>query len=279
MSQLLMHPKTQDLVNRVIQHPPHALLIAGAEGSGKSAMSDKIANNVLNTDNLAGHAYVKMLDASAGEGIAQVREIRKFLSLKTTGQSVIRRIVIIENADSLGADAQNALLKILEEPPIDTMIILTAGHAHQLLSTIRSRVHALKILPLGKNYCLSLETHTTEELTRAYALSNGRAGEFVALLGEGAEHPIVESVAMAKSFLGQKPYERLSQVDILAKDKEQTKKLLVGLEKCLHATMTTANHNNLATLHCKLECVSVGKKSFENNTNTKLLLTSLAINL
>lgn len=275
-----MHPKTLDSVEKVTEHPPHALLLAGAEGSGKSTLSENIAKNVLNTDNIASHSYVKMLDASvAGEGIAQVREIRKFLSLKTTGQSAIRRVVIIENADSLGADAQNALLKILEEPPIDTMIILTAGHAHQLLSTIRSRVHTLKILPLGKDYCLSLGTHSVEELARAYALSNGRAGEFVALLGAGTEHPVVESVAMAKSFLGQNPYERLSQVDALAKDKEQAKKLLVGLEKCLHAAMTTAKQNNLATLHSKLECVSLGKKSFENSANTKLLLTSLAINL
>lgn len=279
MSDLFLHPKTETLVSRIIEYPPHAILIAGTQGSGKSTLAEHIVTSVLVVNDMASHPYVKMLDAQAGEGIAQVREIRKFISLKTTGQSTIRRVVVIENADSLGTDAQNALLKILEEPPADTMVVLTAGHAHQLLSTIRSRVQILKILPLSKDFCLSLKTHSKDELARAYALSNGRAGEFIALLGEGSDHAMVESVALAKTFLSQQQYERLSNVESLSKDKDQAKKLLVGLEKCLHAAMRTAGNDSVATLHSKLVCVSGGLKSFENSANTKLLLTSLAISL
>lgn len=279
MIKLLMHPKTATLVEDVVRQPPHALMITGAEGSGKSSLARHIANRLLDTKELEEHPFVKLLDARSGEGITQVRDIRKFLSLKTTGRSAVRRAVLIENADALGADAQNAMLKILEEPPADTVLILTAVHSQHVLATIRSRVRTLQVLPLTKSLCMQVKTYPADAVKSAYALSNGRAGSFIALLKTGSGHSLVEAVSMAKQFLAQKPYERFGQVDELAKDKTRTRNLLVGLEKCLHAAMLSTSDHSIASVHAKLQYVTHAIKAFDKNANTKLLLTSLSINL
>jgi len=73
----------------------------------------------------------------ADHGIDAVREARAFLSLRSfTGG---RRVVIFDDAHALTEEAQNALLKILEEPNPSGLLILVTAHPDALLETIRSR--------------------------------------------------------------------------------------------------------------------------------------------
>lgn len=276
---LLLHPSTQASVTSFIKHPAHAVLILGHAGAGKSTLANDLSGKILQTSDISNHPYVKLLDASEGEGIAQVREIRKFLGLKTTGSNRIRRVVIVENVDHLGGDAQNALLKTLEEPPQDSVIILTASQKGLVLDTILSRVHLLKILPLTEEVCLGYKGFSVEELKKAYALSGGLAGSFLALLDSGNDHPIVSSVETAKTFLAQSTLERLSSIETYSKDRDQARQLLSGLEMCLHAALKNAKQSSLQTLHQKLEFTVKARQSLEHSVNTKLLLTTLSVNL
>ena len=191
----------------------------------------------------------------------------------------MRRVVIIENSDQLGHEAQNALLKTLEEPPSDTVIILTASQQSHLLQTIRSRVRVLTVLPLQKDTCLELEGYTALDLNKAYALSGGFAGSFMALLANSSDHPLTLAVELAKAFLAKTPYERLSTVDTLAKDKEQAKSLLIGLEKCLYAALRSAKTASVNTIHTKMDVVMAAQRSIEHSVNTKLLLSALSVRL
>jgi DNA polymerase-3 subunit delta' len=72
-------------------------------------------------------------------GIDCVREIKNFLWQKPNNS--LKRIVVIDNADSLTAEAQNAILKITEEPPEHALIILIANNTDNLLPPILSRLH------------------------------------------------------------------------------------------------------------------------------------------
>ncbi|MCL5438444.1 MAG: hypothetical protein M1268_00460 [Patescibacteria group bacterium] len=78
-------------------------------------------------------------------GIEQIRNLQKGIFLKPFKSKI--KITIIQNAEKMTIDAQNALLKILEEPPPDTIIILTATKKDFLLPTIISRC---KIIELKK---------------------------------------------------------------------------------------------------------------------------------
>lgn len=279
MTELLLHPKISDRLSNIFANPPHALLVTGPSGSGKSTLIRHVATNLLDKQDLSKHPYVRYVDAGEGDGIAHVRDIRTFLNLKTTGNNKIRRIVILENVDKLGFDAQNAVLKTIEEPPIDTVILLTASSIGPVADTILSRVSQLQILPLGKQVSAKISGYTAEEFNKAHALSGGYAGSLISLLDSDDSHYIKKSVSAAKEYLSKTTYERLCSVDSISKDKQEIVQLLEGLERCLVAAIRATSSKNVASLITKLDYVDKAQLSLKRNVNSKLLLTALAANL
>lgn len=78
--------------------------------------------------------------------IERVRNIKERLHLRTRE----RRVVIVEDVDTMTSQAQNAFLKILEEPPFDTTIILTTSKLYRLFPTIISRCKIVKFRRLRR---------------------------------------------------------------------------------------------------------------------------------
>lgn len=81
--------------------------------------------------------------------VDDIRDAGQFLRLTSQGGGY--RVVIIDSADEMNRNAANALLKVLEEPPGKTVIILVSHTPGRLLPTIRSRCRALKLRPLGND--------------------------------------------------------------------------------------------------------------------------------
>ena len=82
----------------------------------------------------------------------KVEQIRELLSVfATTGFESEKKVVIIEEADKMGAAAANSLLKSIEEPASETFIFLLTENENRLLPTIRSRVQAVNF-PKNENY-------------------------------------------------------------------------------------------------------------------------------
>lgn len=277
LNDLLLHPKNRLNVDRFLSHPSHAALIVGPEGAGKTTLVNSMAAEILNIDESKIQSSIFKIDGLEGDGIMQVRGIRNFLRLKTTGSGNIRRVIIIERMDKLGIEAQNALLKTLEEPPVDTVLLLTATDLSHLLETIVSRVLTITILPLPKDTAVVDDDNPVK--ARAYALSGGYAGAFKALLQEDQEHSIAASVVAAKQFLSQPIFDRLCEVDSLSKDRQKTADLLNGIERCLYAALKTSKQQSVKTIVHKLLYVSTCKLAIPKSVNNKLLLTSLSIHL
>jgi DNA polymerase-3 subunit delta' len=78
--------------------------------------------------------------------VAQVRKMGNFFTLSAADGG--RRVVIVDAADDLNVQAANALLKMLEEPPARTVMLLVAHQPSRLLPTIRSRCRMLRLGPL-----------------------------------------------------------------------------------------------------------------------------------
>lgn len=76
-------------------------------------------------------------------GIEEVKQMQKKIFFKPIKSST--KAVIIEDAHLLTPEAQNALLKVLEEPPANTVIILGADSKEALLPTIRSRCQLIEL--------------------------------------------------------------------------------------------------------------------------------------
>lgn len=100
------------------------------------------------------------------------------------------RVAIIDAADEMNPSAANALLKLLEEPPADTVLLLISHQPARLLPTIRSRCRALRLAPLGEEDLARALTAAGQPLDAVHTLhklTGGSAGDAIRYLtGDGA---------------------------------------------------------------------------------------------
>lgn len=129
------------------------------------------------------------LKRSAFIRVDDVRKVNDFLS-KTSFNSGWR-VVIIDSADDMNKSASNALLKILEEPPSKTLLLLISHNPGTLLPTIRSRCAKLPLRILSDNEVGSLLRRYRSELSekeieRLAEMSGGSIGRAILYADEGA---------------------------------------------------------------------------------------------
>jgi DNA polymerase-3 subunit delta' len=289
IEQPVLHPKTAEQVKAFVASPAHAVLLVGPSGGGKTYLAQIIASQVLGISlpKLAEHPYYSFVEGSGTSiGIEAVRNLQKFLQLKTLGnERTIRRAIIVEHAHLLTIEAQNAFLKLLEEPPADTLMVLTADNQRALLPTILSRVQAIAVHTPSeeavKEFFKSQGTAT--ELSQAFFLSGGLPGLMGALLNKDDTHPLAGGVASAKAILGQKTFERLAMVEGLSKQKEQAGHVLEALahiaQTGIDGATAKGDHAKLKQWHHILKVTHEAQEALRINANTKLTLTNLMLHL
>ncbi|MFP5225013.1 MAG: DNA polymerase III subunit delta' [Actinomycetota bacterium] len=105
--------------------------------------------------------------------VDQIREVRR-----TVARSPVEgraKVIVLHEADALNPAAANAMLKILEEPPSDTLFILISERPEDLLETIRSRCRRIDFQPLTPDVIRSIlaEQHGVNEQTSSWAARTG----------------------------------------------------------------------------------------------------------
>lgn len=287
MNDLLLHPHTRKDAERIIARPPQALLIIGKNGSGTSLLARKLAETILGTTKLENHPYFQYIGTSEPSiSIEVVRDLQRFFKLKVAGdQKDGNRIVIIENAGRMSTEAQNALLKTLEEPPAGSMIILTTQSVDELLPTISSRTQSLQVLPVSEDDAweyFQSKGIKQSDFKKAYALSAGGV-ELLSSLLEDGEHELIDMVSLAKEILAEESGKRLLRTEGLAKDKDKIRPLLDGLYRICHAGLHASALKNAenATRQWKNreQHVLTAMSAQQKNANTKLLLDALFLAL
>lgn len=127
----------------------HAHLIAGEDGIGKSNLANILAKLILNGE--LDREYVDIINYSSSKasfGVDDVRNIIEEVSKKPFEGE--KKVIIIHEGNKLTIQAQNALLKTIEEPPIGVHIIILCESLELILDTIKSRCEIYKLTPLTK---------------------------------------------------------------------------------------------------------------------------------
>lgn len=286
MSQLLLHPQTERRLTDFLSNPSHAITLIAPAGSGKHSLAWLLASQLLNVDgdSLVNQPYFKSIHSDDGKaiGIEAVRELEHFLSLKVPSHAKIHRVVVVEDAELLTTEAQNAFLKTLEEPPLGTVFILTATHDQALLPTIRSRSPKLLITRPDydalKQYFADLYDKQAD-VKQALLVSGGLPGLAAALLSQATDHPLLPATEMARQLLGQSKYQRLLSVDELSKDKSLSLNTLFILQQMAHLSLLTAKGSSASRWQGILKYSYEAQVALLANNQPKLVLTNLILHI
>ncbi|RMD47214.1 MAG: DNA polymerase III subunit delta' [Aquificota bacterium] len=126
--------------------------------------------NIYENKNLTPHPYLKIVKPENQKEIKidQIREVINFLRLKTDSG----KVVIIDDAEKMNIESMNALLKTLEEPPENSMLILITESHTFLLPTIVSRTQKIRFKPLSNQeiYEILLSKGIDKEKAKKIAL-------------------------------------------------------------------------------------------------------------
>jgi len=153
-------------------HLPHALLITGNEGTGKKDFSEQLAQLLLCTSVIKNKACgdcpscktylsnanpdflrIGLLEDKQQISVDQIRQLSKFISY--TRSYAAYRVILLNPTERMNKNAANSLLKSLEEPASNTIIILVATSLSDVIPTIKSRCQLLSLPTPNNNEAIS----------------------------------------------------------------------------------------------------------------------------
>lgn len=156
---------------RTQNHLPHAILLSGEEGIGKLALAKRMAKSLLCMNTMEDacnecqscktytseanpdYKQISLLEDKQQIGVDQIRALSEFLNYSRSYNTY--RVVIINPVERMNINAANSLLKSLEEPTANTVIILITAQVSKLLATIKSRCQLFNVTSPSKEESIS----------------------------------------------------------------------------------------------------------------------------
>lgn len=175
------HKREREELSGLLSRDGLSLSFSGKEGTGKKLVALSFLRTLLNvseTEDIRKHPDLFLIEKEDEMIKADdIRALINFSSIKSYLGG--KKAVLIDNAENMNKNAQNALLKILEEPPKGEFIILITKDFEELLPTIRSRVTNIRFRDLNDGEMREIFPNITEEILAVADGSAKKADAFI----------------------------------------------------------------------------------------------------
>jgi hypothetical protein len=277
---MFMNVITQQWIDAYVKHPKTAVIIESEDELSHAAVVEYLH------DSLIGNSHNPLVTINSEDknsiGVDKIRQLKRQLSLQANASdSQISRMVVIEQAQRMTDEAQNALLKLIEELPARTVICLTVDQSSNLLATVSSRCFHLRVLPIEKNLAMKYAAEhdlSTSDAEKLYMISGGYPGLYKSLV-EDEKSDITLSISEAKKFLTSNVFDRQKIVQSLAKEPETIALYLRSLRTIALAGLRTSTGTSKSRWMKTLSEVAFTERQLSANVSTKLALLRLSISI
>lgn len=316
--QILGHPRQKNILRRALSSNrlAHAYLFEGPEGIGKQLVALALTRAVVCQEGTGcgsciacrkvDHHNHPDLHLLVPDGvhikIEQIRDLQKELSYRPL--EAPKKICLIESAERMNPAAGNALLKTLEEPTGNALIILLSAHPERILPTIRSRCQRLPFQRLSREMIQTvlLQQPGLDE-TSAHILAALSEGSFKKALGkdhalyldqrktilreitELAADDVVAIFELAEKLVDDKDHLQdvleILQIfyrDLLTYKHYAGEDQLVNID-LLETIRFTADRHDLRALLKKLDALTETRRLVDRNVNRQLAIENLLLDL
>lgn len=263
----------------------HSYLFLGIQGIGKSIFAREFAKMLLcEAENkpcetceaclkLKNNNHPDLMIIENEEKAIKIEQIR-YLQQKISEKPIIsnRKIYIIDNSDTMTKEAQNCLLKTIEEPPEYATIILIASNENKLLNTIKSRCMKVSFNKIEDKDILNyIEENSIEGITtNMISFCNGSIGKIINVRDNKDDYLKLEE--LVKKLDKEDLVYILNNADILYKSKEIIFELLEYLNVLLLKT------KEIEKINC-IKYVEETKKRLTANSNYDMTIDNLLIKI
>ena len=273
---LMMHAVTADLLQKITHHLPHALLLSGDVGVGLGSIAKEVARSHSSHPTVILPEKDEVVDLEKGS--ITVDGIRRLYNDTRTKQAT-KRIFVIDYAERMTIQAQNAFLKLLEEPREGTHFILASHDPQRLLPTTRSRMQhqeIRRITPQQSNSLLdALDVKDVTKRSQLLFMAEGLPAEISRLaINETYFEERVSIVRHARTLLQGSDYEKVMIAHLYQSDRPKALLLLQNASRIIRHSLDT--QPQIAMIN-QLEKLLVTMQRIESNGNIRLLLARFVL--
>jgi DNA polymerase-3 subunit delta' len=272
---LVFHPTSHTVIERLRANLPQSLLLSGDQGIGLGTAARYLAGKQI-------IAIVEPVDAKGvidhDRGTIKIEAVRELYD-QTRAKHTSRQVVIIDDVDHMSHGAQNAFLKLLEEPNDTIHFILTAHNPRALLPTIHSRVQHVALLPLPTDqtslFLAEQGIVDAKKLAQLRFIADGLPAELSRLAADDTYFATrAANMGDARTFIQGSSFERLT---VAFKYSTQREKALQLLDSALVILRKSVSSNPEPRLLSQLARTLAAREAIDTNHHIRLQLTQLII--
>lgn len=271
MTDLFINPATKSHIDAMAKKLPQSMLLSGDSGVGLLTIAKYIATGASLTTIVVLPEKDDVIDLA--KGIISVKMIRQIYD-NTRSKLTKGQIIIIDFAEKMSPPAQNAFLKLLEEPNDSTYFILLSHSYSKLLPTILSRVENINISKITSKQTDDMldKLNITDSKKRLQFkfMADGLPAEIMRLVNDNRYfEERSQNISEAKLLIQGSDYQKLLITQKCKDDRELTLRLLGDAAKIINISLINNPKDDLFKM---LDKILRANEKINANSNIRLTL-------